>query len=351
MLVNWQLRHSKEDIPDEQPSNKVVEGEKYWFFRHWDGEEFRVDVVDFTKLPGLHTIERRFLKFYVAQALRVLPCLDRYDLIISHSAQSGLFIAFLRTLLGRKNPPQVIIDPGSFNGGRDRLLELLPIRMSLPSVAGVIGHSRCQIPYYTDILSLTPDRFSIVHVGVDTDFYSPADDAPLENYVACIGYMKRDWDTLLATWQKIEGDCRLLIVGKEGLGPEIAGVSCMPYVSRSKLKEIIQRARFVVIPLPYYEYSFGQMSLLISQALGKAVIVTRVPGLLDYVDDGRTALFVDPYDIEDLRRKISLLLSNPEMASELGRKARDAVVSEYSEKQMGLRLKEAIDELCRKIQG
>lgn len=347
MLVNWQLRYSKEDIPNEQPSNKVVEGMRYWFFRHWDDEELKVDVVDFTRLFGVHTIERRFLKFYVSQALRVLPDLEGYDLILSHSAQSGVFLALLKALLGKRTPPHIIIDPGSFNGGREKVLELLPIRMSLSSVTGVIGHSSSQVPFYTHTLRLTPDRFKIVHVGVDTEFYCPSESKSSDDYVVCVGYMKRDWNTLLRAWRQIEPGSELLIVGRVGLDDGMAGVKCMPYVSRSRLKEVISRARFVVIPLPYHTYSFGQMSLLIAQALGKAVIATRVPGLLDYVEEGKTALFVNPYDIHDMKKKIHFLLSSREAVNELAREARKTVVSKYSERQMALGLRDAVDELCR----
>jgi len=347
MLVNWQLRYSNEDIPNEQPSNKVVKGSRYWFFRHWDDEELKVDVVDFTRLLGVHTIERRFLKFYVSQALRVLPDLQGYDLILSHSAQSGVFLALLKTLLGKRTPPHIIIDPGSFNGGREKVLELLPIRVSLSSVTGVIGHSRSQVPFYIDTLCLSPDRFRIVHVGVDTEFYYPSEPERSEDYVVCMGYMKRDWETLLRAWGQLEPGSELLIVGKEGLDDRMAGVRCMPYLPRSRLREVVSKARFVVIPLPYYTYSFGQMSLLIAQALGKAVIATRVPGLLDYVEEGKTALFANPYDIQDMKKKIDFLLTNREATNELAREARKNVVSKYSEKHMALGLKDAVDELSK----
>jgi glycosyltransferase involved in cell wall biosynthesis len=347
MLVNWKIAYSKDDIPDEQASNKVIEGTRYWFFKHWDEEGLTVDVVDFTRIPVIHKMESRFLKFYVSQTLKVLPDIDGYDLLISHSAQSGLLLAFMRSLAGKRNPPHIIIDPGSFNGGRARLAELFPIRMCLPSVTGVIGHAESQVPYYRKTLSLAPDRIRIAHVGVDTDFYSPREDSATEDYVVCIGYLKRDWATLLKAWSSIVHGPQLLIVGREGLGDRVAGVNSVPYVPRSRLREIVRKARFVVVPLPYYSYSFGQISLLLSQALGKAVIVTKVPGLLDYVDDGRTALFVNPYDAEDMRKKITLLLSNPEMAGEMGREARKVVVSKFSEKEMGLEIKKAVDELCR----
>jgi glycosyltransferase involved in cell wall biosynthesis len=349
MLVNWQVKYSNVDLPDEQPSNKVVKGERYWFFKYWDDQDMAVDVVDFTKLAGIHTIEKKTLKFYVSQAARVLPRMSRYDLILSHSAQSALVLGLARSLVGAKRPPHVIIDPGSFNGGRGRLAELLPIRMSLTSVAGVIGHSRSQIPFYRDTLGLEPSRYRIVHVGVDTAFYSPASDGPSDAYVLCLGYAKRDWNTLLAAWRGLETNARLLILGREGMGEGMRGVSSMPYVTRAKLKEMVSKARFVVIPLPYHTYSFGQMSLLISQSLGKAVVATRVPGLLDYAVDGKTVLFVEPYDVGDMKEKISSLLDRPETARELGTDARKLVVSKFSDRHMGLSLKEAIDELCENV--
>ena len=105
MLVNWQVRYTDSDLADEQPSNKVVKGKKYWFFEYWDDEDMTVDVVDYTRLAAIHSIEKRLLKFYVSQPIRVLPGLDSYDLIISHSAQSGVLLALMRSLAGRKRPP------------------------------------------------------------------------------------------------------------------------------------------------------------------------------------------------------------------------------------------------------
>jgi glycosyltransferase involved in cell wall biosynthesis len=349
MLVNWQVRYSDSDLPDEQPSNKVVKGEKYWFFKYWDDESMTVDVVDCTRLVGIHPLEKRLLKFYVSQPLRVLPRLDAYDLVVSHSAQSGVLLALMRSMAGRKRPPHVVIDPGSFNGGRRRQLELLPIRMGLPSLAGVIGHSRSQIPFYRDVLRLEKRRFRIVRVGVDTQFYSPDPDGREEDYVLCLGYMKRDWSTLIEAWMGLRPDARLLILGREGIGQGIPGISSIGYAPRPRMKELILGARFVVIPLPYHTYSFGQMSLLISQALGKATVVTRVPGLLDYGEDGRTHLFVEPYSAQDMREKLTALLSNPEAARQMGAQARRSVVSHYSDRSMGHSLEVAIDGLCENV--
>ncbi len=349
MLVNWRLEYIEADDPEEQPSNKVVAGERYWFFRYWRSRDFDLDVVDFVRLPVIHSIEKRFLKFYVSQALRVLPVLDGYDLIVSHSAQSGLLLAFLRSMQGKKTPPHIIIDPGSFNGARERLSELFPIRLSLPSVAGVIGHSEGQVPYYRDVLSLPARRFRIVRVGVDTEFYSPPCARENGRYVVCLGYMKRDWATLLSAWEEIDSDAELLLLGKERLSRPVRGVRCMPYVSRSRLKEIISDAMFVVLPLPHYTYSFGQMSLLISQSLGKAVIATRVPALLDYGEDGEDVLFVEPYSVADIKDKMVRLLSEPAEAAALGRKARENVLSSRTTRHMGLALEDAVRELSKNI--
>jgi glycosyltransferase involved in cell wall biosynthesis len=123
----------------------------------------------------------------------------------------------------------------------------------------------------------------------------------------------------------------------------------MPYVPRTKLKEIVSGARFVVIPLPYFTYSFGQMTMLISQAMGKAVIATEVPGLMDYAENGRTALFVRPYDAKDMGEKIASLLDDPTKARQMGSDARELVLSRFTERHMGLSLKEAVDELRENV--
>lgn len=348
MLVNWPINYlSKNNRIDGQSPGKVVSGEKYWFFRHWPDDKVRVDVMDFTKLPLFHYLEKRILKFYIWQSIRALFKAKQYDLIISHGAQSGLLLAFLRGLIRGNMPPHIIIDVGCFNGARDNKWEIAPIKFAAKSLAGVVYHATVQKEYYQKHLPFLKTRF--VPFGVDTDSFCSME---MENkdYVVSIGYTKRDYKTLLEAWQKIPaGKTKLKIIGVNNLrawGIENIppNVETLGWLHVNKLKETIAKARFVILPLPYYKYAYGQMSLLQSMAMAKAVIVTKTPSTVDYITDGRDALLVEPYSIDDMKQKIEFLLANPATAKTIGQKARETVLQEFNEKIMARNIYKFINE-------
>jgi len=177
-----------------------------------------------------------------------------------------------------------------------------------------------------------------------------------EDYIFCVGHRglkSRDWPTLMEAFGKLHIPTELRIVGTERVGrsdlrrrkiPKNA--KFYPFLSRPKFKDLISRSRFAVLPLPYHPHSHGQLSLLESMAMGKAVIVSKVPGIIDYVEDGKTALLYEPYNAEDLKEKIEFLLNNPQEAKRIGREARRAVELYYNEENMARGIYQAIKELC-----
>jgi glycosyltransferase involved in cell wall biosynthesis len=351
MLVNWDVHRASETDTSLQSPNALRNGEKYWFFKYWPNQSVRVDVLDFCRLPVINYVERWWLKFYVTQALRALPRIGRYDLILSHGAQSGVLMAFLRSLVGVKMPPHVIIDVGCFNGGRSRKLEILPLKQAAKSVTGVISHNSFQQDYYRENLPSLAEKCRFVPFGTDPQFFKPMD-LQTEDYIVSIGYIKRDWETLIKAFERLEGKTKLKIIGvpeknELELSPGMEDrVECKPYIPIGNLKEEIAKARFVVIPLPYYKYSFGQMTLLQSMSMQKAVIVTDVPGVADYVEHGHNAMLFQPKDWRDLKSKMETLLQNPEMARSLARNARESVMTKFNEERLAQELYHAINQLC-----
>ena len=65
MLVNWRIYYLFQDRGDIQLPGKFVEGQKYWFFRYWQRTNIQVDVIDFTKLPFFHDVEKKKSEFYI----------------------------------------------------------------------------------------------------------------------------------------------------------------------------------------------------------------------------------------------------------------------------------------------
>jgi glycosyltransferase involved in cell wall biosynthesis len=360
MLVNWGVHKVNGSNNTFQSPNVIKEGEKYWFFKDWPDSNAQVEVMDFCKLPLLHHIERFWLKFYVVQAIKALFVMRKYDLIISHGAQSGVLLAFIRSLLNIKSPPHIIIDVGCFNGGRNKRRELLSLRLAVRSIQGVISHCNQQKEYYEKCLPQLKDKNRFVPFGTDPDFFKPLkteiqgepSDGDADNYIVCVGYLKRDWPTLIQAFDHLRCEIKLKLVGaRSAIGFEFPNklctrIECLPYVKIQELKKILAGARFMVLPLPYYRYSFGQMTLLQAMSMGKAVIVTEVPGIKDYVQDGYNALLVKPYAWKDLKDKMELLLRDEKLGMRLGENARRSILEKYNEKKLAKGIYQAVEELC-----
>lgn len=350
MFVNWRICYLSKDNEDIQPPDKCVEGQKYWFFKHWQNRNVQVDVIDFTKLPFFHWMERKKLKFYTFQSIKGLIKSKKYDLIISHGAQSAVFLAFIRSIINRKNPPHIVIDVGCFNGGRNNKIEISLIKFVAKSLAGVIYHATIQKEYYERNLPFLLEKSRFIPFGVDIDFFQPLN-IKKENYIVSIGYAKRDYNTLLKAWRELSFlDTKLKIVGVNNfqeldITDFSSDIEFFRYVPINKLKNIIAKSRFVVLPLPYYKYAYGQMTLLQSMSMGKAVIVTKTPSTIDYIVHGENALFVQPYDVDDMRREIEFLLANPSVAETLGKEARNTVSQRFNEKIMARNIYKFVNEI------
>ena len=116
---------------------------------------------------------------------------------------------------------------------------------------------------------------------------------------------------LLQAYGMVNTRIPLVIVGKNRLAREDAedmpvpdGVRFTGRVNFTRLNEIVGKSRFMILPLPERHHSYGAITLLGAQALGKAVITTKVSGVPDYIDHGRTGMSHDHGNSVDLAEKI-----------------------------------------------
>ena len=101
-------------------------------------------------------------------------------------------------------------------------------------------------------------------------------------------------------------------------------------VPRETYLALLRKAAFVVVPLHQRIRSLGQVVVLEAYACGKPVVVTRTPGIVDYVQHGRTGRLCNAYDPDDMRRSIAELIADPERRQAWGRNARAIVEREYT---------------------
>ena len=135
---------------------------------------------------------------------------------------------------------------------------------------------------------------------------------------------------------------QLTLIGKKDLQVQNERVSLLPYIPIEALKQEIAKAAVCVVPLEDFNYSFGQMTLLQQMAMKKAVIVAKVPSVVDYVEDGKTALFYESQNSEDLCSKMVQLLEDRDLATDIARQGANAVKNIYSEERMAADIEEVI---------
>lgn len=335
-LPNWKVHQLNVDNKAIQAPDKQVRNTSYWFFKYFT-QSCTVDIIDFQQKNLLSWLEKK-ANTYIWQGFKAFLKSRQYDVVISHGAQSGLMYALLNTLFNRKKPLHIIFDIGAMNGARSHRLENIVIKFALKSNPSIICHSKIIIDYYKSAYPNLVRHACFIPFGVDTEYFTRQQN-PNQNstnhvsYILSFGSVKRDYQTLLTAWSGINTTHRLRLIGYKQT-VDIPNVDVINKVSIEALKYQIANALFVVIPLPVFNYSYGQMSFLQSMCMGKTVIVTNTPSSVDYLTDGHGSFFVKPFDVADMRAKISLLINNKKLLEESNSKARQYVLEYFAEQQM-----------------
>jgi glycosyltransferase involved in cell wall biosynthesis len=143
----------------------------------------------------------------------------------------------------------------------------------------------------------------------------------------------------------------IVVAGKHAVGG-LAVPSNVEIKSGLTLKEcheLLQRARFSVTPIANTKTASGQVTLVDAMTYGKAQIVTRCPGSVDYVDHGQEALLIEPGDTETLKEAIQSLWEQAVVRKRLGENGRARMIDEFSDEAGGKRLGALLDTLEDKL--
>ncbi|MFI3213619.1 MAG: glycosyltransferase family 4 protein [Eubacteriales bacterium] len=335
MFVNWNVLYCEERPLDKQPPDYYIKGEDYWFFRYFKDKP-EVDVIDTHSFPWLEKIEKNKIRFYIWQTLKILPRLWKYDLIISHGMQSGIVLSLFRRVFP-KSPKHIVFDIGSFNSAAETGFALKLMQFASKSINGVIYHTSNQMEYYKEFFPWIVEKSQFMLFGTDKEFFNSIEEKYFVNrkdYIVCIGYNKRDWDTLCKAYASLDTQVTLRLIGNKDYQCENANIEVIPSMSIHALMKEIQGALFCVLPLQNFNYSFGQMTLLQQMAMGKAVIVAKVHSMVDYVKDKENVLLYEAENVSHLYEKMKMLLEDKNMCVKLGSQAKEYIQNENNEEIM-----------------
>ncbi|KQY23344.1 hypothetical protein ASD16_12430 [Cellulomonas sp. Root485] len=191
----------------------------------------------------------------------------------------------------------------------------------------VFVNSRAQVEPLERALGSSGTRVSFFTFGVDADFFAarPPADHPL--VVSVGGDRDRDPATLFAALARVHDarpDVEIVVQNSSDVTPP-PGVTKVPRLSHVELRELYARASVVAVATRPNLHMSGLTVSLESMATARPVVLTRTPGVEDYVVDGDNARLVPTEAPEDLADAVVELLDDPAAAHALGLRARAAI--------------------------
>ncbi len=155
------------------------------------------------------------------------------------------------------------------------------------------------------------DKTVVIHNFIDkqTDVITEKD-----RYVLEFGHLSKDKGTLtLLEVAKRMPETRFIFAGYGSAEDAIKSVPNAEFVgfkTGDELKTLIQKAAVSVYPSEWYENC--PFSVIESQMYGTPVIVSRIGGIPELINDGRTGLLFEAGDAVDLEEKLRYLIENSE---------------------------------------
>lgn len=212
----------------------------------------------------------------------------------------------------------------------------------LPSVLTVSGTSRQEI---IDHLGVRDDRIHVVHIGADTDLFSPnpavpqvpgrivttsSADVPLKGLVFLV--------EALAKVRTEHPDAHLIVVGKRPTEGPVAraverygldgAVDFVKGISDAELVDLVRSAEVACVPSLYEGFSLPAAEAM---ATGTPLVATTGGAIPEVAGrDGETCLAVPPGDPGALASGLSRLLADPALRGRLGAAGRERVLARFT---------------------
>jgi glycosyltransferase involved in cell wall biosynthesis len=165
--------------------------------------------------------------------------------------------------------------------------------------------------------------------GVDLEFWTPLlEELPSEEVLSVGNDPNRDFESLIRAWQPefpILTIVTSLSVACEKPNVRIErGDWRRQTISDTDLRDRLQRARFVVVPLRDTWQPSGQSAALQAMACARPVILTANRGLWDrdQIERHAAAKLVAPGDVGELAQAVREIVADPQAATAMGARAR-----------------------------
>lgn len=312
----------KREAADESPRISLLE------------DSLSADVIDgsyLQSLSGLQRVLHKLLPAPVVQAWIAYRLRRHYDVVINWDDRVAVIYALLLKLTRSRSRHVAIL---SWMAPPKKAFTLKLVQKHIDRI---ILWSESQKALLVELFGISSARIAVIPYFVDQQFWRPMDSTT--DSICAAGNSRRDYATLIEAVQGLPIPCRIVTQARPAYqnsgdwdltGKSISAVDLPANVisgpaSPVELRATYARSRFVVVPLfPSFRDS-GITSVAEAMAMGKAVICSRIYGQIDFVEDGKTGLFVPPGDPQALRAAIQYLWEHPDIAAQMGAEGRKRV--------------------------
>ncbi|MFH1117963.1 MAG: glycosyltransferase [Pseudomonadota bacterium] len=230
------------------------------------------------------------------------------------------------------------------------------------SATHVFGVSKAALDARWPGWQANPQRFMVWTAGVDTQYFSPAEDqlkTDASPQIVCVGnfFLRSKRQDLalqiLSLVRKSVPSARLVLVGHGTyekdcleLAKELGVAEAVDFVGLCNRSEVLKLLRTAAVFLSCSESEGLSNALLEAQAVGVPVVASDIPA-------NREALAPDLHDymfaqasLEDAASSIVRILSDPELRSKLGRAGRQYVQDHFDSRHCLARLEQCYRNLA-----
>ena len=245
-------------------------------------------------------------------------------------------------------------------------------RLSLKQAARVLANSRFTAQL-VEKAGVAPHRIEIIHPGCDVDRFQPYESGPdlrqqmlgpqaSSRVILSVGNLvaRKGHDMVIRALPRLLQKMRDVVYLIVGEGPYRSQLESLVAslglrervifagrVADENLPEVYALSDVFIMPSREHLDScdvegFG-MVFLEASACAKPTIAGRSGGIDDAVLDGVTGLLVNPLDVDDIAAALWIILSNRELAIQLGHRGRSRVVSDFAWPRIAGRVQQILD--------
>lgn len=325
-LPNWEASYSQGAVPDRWP---------YGLNRMDCAEGLSVNAIEAQPLKPI-SLARALLRINVSSRVS-----SRATTAIAWDEDLALRLAVERAHAA-KLAGVIWCTDRIFNGQKTTKDALL--RRILPRFSGLWTLSRAQTSVLGDWLGHNSPPLEFLRFGIDHEFFGPAP-YPEKPLVLSIGRDRdRDPSTLFDALEEIKRmrpDARIA-VQTTSERPLPAGVEAVPMLPHAELRDYYKKASVVLVATRPNLHVSGMTVALETMATARPIVISRTPGMDDYVDDGVDGLLYAPGNSKGMADGVLNLLADPVLAEKMGLAGRESIECRHTTELMAQALGELI---------